>query len=269
MTEVSEIIKRRLNESYESSVLKKFIDYARSYAKKNNKYYEIHFVMNGRSYDMINIKYDGELLKGTYRNALSGLTDDNIVSGNFYKHEDLFRVLKGQKAQWDTMVKMTQNRSYSFLLLVDYEEVKRNKSTEVAAAIIIEKNGTKQIFDAAKKSEERKDKKIIQIEKDPKKWTVAEWKDVYACIKKDYDEFKKTHGDKAALFLSKTVNSMMKDDRVKNVLRQQLRDGKDMTRFLYGFMLKRDDPYNFMDFMEKSKGLCNIRDEFYKRLEDK
>ena len=61
---------------------------------------------------------------------------------------------------------------------------------------------------------------------------------------------------------------MFKDERVKSVLRQQLQDETDMKKYLYGFMLKREDTFGFMDFMEKSKGLCNIRDEFYKRLDN-
>ena len=49
MSEVALMVKKRLNEAYDSSALKKFIAFAQSLAKKNNKYYEIHFIKNGKN----------------------------------------------------------------------------------------------------------------------------------------------------------------------------------------------------------------------------
>lgn len=235
--------KKHINESYDSNILKKFIAYAKDYAKKNNKYYEIHFVWQNQSFDMINVKYDGTLLKGTYRPALSDLSDDNIVSGNFYKTEDLFRVLKGQKAQWNTMKSMTVGKKFSFIVLVDWEEVKRNKNTEVIAAMIIEPNGTKQIYDAIHKGLERRDAKKVEaqfIDGNSKEDKAAIWKDVYKSIRKAYDKFKADNGDKAALELSDSVKKLVNNQdciNTMNKLFDMRLDKETATKYLYAFLL--------------------------------
>jgi len=107
MSEVALMVKKRLNEAYDSGALKKFIAFAQSLAKKNNKYYEIHFIKNGKNYDVINVRYDGTLYNGTYKNCLSDLTDDNIYGKKFYEHDDLTKVLKGKSPSWKNLKQST------------------------------------------------------------------------------------------------------------------------------------------------------------------
>ena len=138
MSEVALIVKKRLNEAYESSALKKFIAFAQSLAKKNNKYYEIHFIKNGKNYDVINVRYDGTLYKGTYKNCLSDLTDDNIYGKKFYEHDDLTKVLKEKTPSWKNLKQSTTGQKISCVVLVDWEEVKKSDNAEVLAGLFIE-----------------------------------------------------------------------------------------------------------------------------------
>ena len=94
---VDEAYSGRLNEAFESGTLKQFIAYAQEYARKHNRDYEIRWMWAAQSFDMFNVKYDGTLIRGTYRPALSELSDDNIVNGKFYKDKELLPVLKNHK----------------------------------------------------------------------------------------------------------------------------------------------------------------------------
>ncbi len=258
----------KLNESFDSNILKKFIAFAQDYAKKNNKYYEIHFLWQNQSFDMFNIKYDGTVLKGTYRPALSDLSDDNIVSGKFYEGSDLFRVLKGRKAMYNTMKQMTVGKQFSFLILIDWEEVKRDRDAEVIAAIIIEPNGTKQIYDAIHKGLERRDAKKVEakfIDGNSKEDKAAIWKDVYKSIRSAYDKFKKENGDKAALELSDAVKTLVNNQdciNTMNKLFDMKLDKETATKYLYAFLLEiktgwRENP------LEKDKRFIRLYNKFH------
>ena len=210
MSEVALIVKKKLNEAYESSILKKFIAYAQTYAKKSNKYYEIHFISNGKNYDIMNLRYDGVFYNGIYKNNLSDLTDDNIYGKKFYEHDELTKVLKGNKPSWKNLKKATAGRKISCLVLVDWEEVKKSDDAEAIAGLFIEEKGTAEILAAVQKSAERHKNKKVEIDtsNDPRKLTSAKWKDAFSKIKKNYLKFKNERGDKAALELSDTINKM-------------------------------------------------------------
>jgi hypothetical protein len=242
MSEVALMVKKRLNEAYESSALKKFIAFAQSLAKKNNKYYEIHFIKNGKNYDVINVRYDGTLYNGIYKNCLSDLTDDNIYGKKFYEHDDLTKVLKGKTPSWKNLKQSTTGRKISCVVLVDWEEVKKSDNAEALAGLFIEENGTRQILASIQKNIDRGKEKIVKIDtsNDPRKWTAAKWKDVFANIKNDYTKFKKERGDKAALELSETVNKLSGNDNVLAAMSKLFgyRIEKDTAvRFLYVFLL--------------------------------
>ena len=165
------------------------------------------------------------------------------------------------------MKSMTVGKDFSFLILIDWNEVKKDQNTDVVAAMIIDPKGTKAIYDATQKRIKRKEEKQESEQKlTDNQSKIAYQREMFRIIKKDYEVFKKKYGDKAAVELGKVVNNMFKDDRVKAILRQQLQDDTDMKKYLFGFMLKREDHFGFMDFMEKNKNLCLIRDKFYERL---
>ena len=187
MSEVALIVKKKLNESYESSILKKFIAYAQAYAKKSNKYYEIHFISNGKNYDIMNLRYDGVFYNGIYKNNLSDLTADNIYGKKFYEHDELNKVLKGNKPSWKNLKKATASRKISCLVLVDWEEVKKSDDAEAIAGLFIEEKGTAEILAAVQKSAERHKNKKVEIDtyNDPRKLTSAKWKDAFSKIKKN------------------------------------------------------------------------------------
>ena len=240
MSEVALVIKKRLNEAYDSGTLKKFIAFAQSLAKKNSKYYEIHFIRNGKNYDVINVRYDGTLYNGTYKNCLSDLTDDNIYGKNFYEHDDLIKVLKGKSPSWKNLKQSTIGRKISYIVLVDWEEIKKSDNAEVLACLFIEENGTRQILASIQKNINRSKEKTVQISDDPRKWDAAKWKDVYAMIKDDYTKFKKERGDKAALELSATVNKLSGNDNVLAAMSKLFgyKIEKDTAvRYLYVFLL--------------------------------
>ena len=242
MSEVALIVKKKLNEAYESSALKKFIAFAKSLAKKNNKYYEIHFIKNGKNYDVINVRYDGTLYNGTYKNCLSDLTDDNIYGKKFYEHDDLTKVLKGKTPSWKNLKQSTTGQKISCVVLVDWEEVKKSDNAEVLAGLFINENGTRQILAAIQKNIDRSKEKTVQLDtsNDPRKWTAAKWKDIFANIKNDYTKFKKQRGDKAALELSETVNKLSGNDNVLAAMSKLFgyKIEKDTAvRFLYVFLL--------------------------------
>lgn len=134
--------------------------------------------------------------------------------------------------------------------------------------MIIDPRGTRQIYDASQRGIKRKEDKQVSGRKlTDAQSRIAYQREMFRIIKKDYDAFKEKYGEKAALELGRAVGKMFKDDRVKQVLRQQLQDDTDMKKYLFGFMLKRKDSFGFMDFMEKNKALRQIRDKFYDRLD--
>lgn len=260
MAEVAVAVKKIINESYESGALKKFIAFAQSLAKKDNKDYEIHFICNGKDYDVINVRYDGTLYDGIHRNCLSGLTDDNIYGNRFYVRDDLSKVLKGKEPTWKSLKQSTAGRKVSCLALVDWNEVRKNDAADALAAVFVEEKGTAQIFAAVHKSSDRRKQKEIKMETDPKKWTAAEWKDVFSNIKDDYAKFKKEKGDKAALELSETVNRMSANETVLVAMSRLFGykiEKMQAVRFLYVFLLDGRH-YGWLDPMFKDKRFVEL-----------
>ena len=260
----------KLNESFDSNILKKFIAFSQDYAKKNNKYYEIRWVWAAQSFDMFNIKYDGTVLKGTYRPALSDLSDDNIVSGKFYEGSDLFRVLKGRKAMYNSMKQMTVGKQFSFLILIDWEEVKRDKDAEVIAAMIIEPKGTKEIYDASQRGIKRKEDKVIKINNDPNVAKTAYWKDTYKKIRSAYDKYKKENGDKAALELADAVKTLVNNQDCINTLNKMFDtrfDKETATKYLYLFLLGYKEPWLRRPF-EKDERFMRLYKKFNKEEQE-
>lgn len=242
MNEVALIVKKKLNEAYESSALKKFIAFAQSLAKKNKNYYEIHFINNGKDYNIINVNYAGMLYKGINKNCLSDLTDDNIYENKFYEHDELIKVLKGKSPSWKNLKQSTVGRNISCVVLVDWGKIRKNDDTEALAGLFIEENGTKQILAAIQKNIDRSKEKQVQLDtsNDPRRWNAAEWKYIFAKIKDDYTKFKKERGDKAALELSETVNKLSGDDNVLAAMSKLFGykiEKNIAARFLYVFLL--------------------------------
>ena len=240
MLDVARIVKQKLNEAYESGILKKFIEFSKDEAKKQKKYLELILLVDGKAFNVINVKYDGTTFNGIYKNPFSDLSDDNIYGKKYFVGNELDKALKRNSHGFDVIRKMTLDNHLSCVVLVDWAKVKNDRSEDVIAGLFINPKGTEEIYDAIKKTTERGKNKIIQIEKDPKKWTSAEWKDVYARIKDEYGKFKKENGDKTALELSETINDLVADKNFMGYLNKVLQtsvDKKTATKYLYCFLL--------------------------------
>lgn len=240
MLDVARIVKQKLNEAYESGILKKFIEFSKDEAKKRKKYLELILLVEGKAFNVINVKYDGMTFDGIYKNPFSDLSDDNIYGKKYFVGNELDKALKRNSHSFDVIRKMTLDNHLSCVVLIDWEKVKNDRSEDVIAGLFINPQGTKEIYDAIKKTSERGKNKIIQIENDPKKWTSAEWKDVYARIKDEYGKFKKENGDKAALELSETINDLVANKDFMGYLNRVLQtsvDKKIATKYLYCFLL--------------------------------
>jgi hypothetical protein len=247
------MVAKQLNEAFDSNILKKFIAYAKEYTKKNNGYYEIRWCWASQTFDMFKIKPDGTVLKGTYRPSLSNLSDDNILGKKFYENSELPNVLKGRKATYNSIKSMTLGKEISFLFLIDYEEVRKNKDADVFAVMFINPEGTKQIYDASMKGIKRSNIKAEDEEK----------KKAFQTIRKLYDDYKKQNGDKAALELTDAVKKLVNNQDCIKTLNKMFNiqiDKETAAKYLYLFLLGYKEEWLRRPFE---------RDERFMRLYDK
>lgn len=271
MTDVARIVKSHLNEAYNSNILKKFIEFSKEEAKKHKDYLEIHYIVEGRNFEILNVKYDGTVFNGIYKNHLSDLSDDNIYGNQFYVGTEIKKVLKGETPSFERIRNITSKTNHlSCLVLVDWNDIKNDYSKEVIAALFINPAGTKEFYDSMKKSLDRKQEKVIKISDDPKKWTTAEWKDVYSKIKNNYNKFKNEYGDKAALELSETVNKLVANQNVITALNKILQtslDKKTATKYLYCFLLDIKSLW-FNRTLKKDERFLKIYQKFHPDKKD-
>ena len=271
MADVARIVKSHLNEAYSSNILKKFIEFSKEEAKKHKDYLEIHYIAEGRNFEMLNVKYDGTVFNGIYKNHLSDLSDDNIYGNRFYVGTEIKKVLKGETPSFERIRNITSKTNHlSCLVLVDWNDIKNDYSKEVIAALFINPAGTKEFYDSMKKSLDRKQEKVIKISDDPKKWTTAEWKDVYSRIKNEDNKFKEEHGDKAALELSETVNKLVANQNVITAMNRILQtslDKKTATKYLYCFLLDVESLW-FNKMLKRDERFLKIYNKFHPDKKD-
>ena len=137
------------------------------------KYLELILLVDSKAFNVINVKYDGTTFNWIYKNPFSDLSDDNIYGKKYFVGNELDKALKMNSHGFNVIRKMTLDNHLSCVVLVDWEKVKNDRAEDVIARLFINLLGTKEIYDAIKKTIERGKNKIIQIGNDTKKWTSA------------------------------------------------------------------------------------------------
>ena len=252
-----------LNEAYKSNTLKGFLLWAQTCAKedKEKRYWDILFIANGESHEILYVTPEGEIRKSRKTVPLGDIQDSQIYLDKFFTGKDKIKsVIKTDDVTTKTLCNLTAHAKTSCLVIIP----DKNSNGVPTSVMFIEGSGTKAIMDMLNKHKEREDN-----QKDPKltdrQQKIAEWRKMYNNIKQKFNEYKEKNGEKEAMQISKTVNSLSENPDLIKLMKQNVGDisKTDIQAYLYAFLLDFEDRFGFLLWMKKDKRFRKLYKTFH------
>jgi len=260
----------KLNEAFESSLVRDFLMNSQIVAKKNKEDYQIAFIFDGGFYGMYNFHSNGQLYKASNAVPLGTVKNNDIYQHKILGADELKKVIKKtDEPNIEYLIEHTKNITGLGALVFVKFPLKRpyyDPKEIPTLTLLIEKSGIIKILQMLKKSEDRKeDKKFKPVEWTEKDIKIAEHKQMFERIRNYYKEYKKEFGDKLALEMTETVQKLSNVENFQVAMRREygsISKG-NIQAYLYAFLLDQQDTFGFVRWMKNNKQLVALYNHFH------
>lgn len=260
---------KKLNEAFESSLVREFLMKSQHVAKERKTDMQIGFIWRGKLNRIYILDYYGKLYKGEVAVPLGSVKNDSIYQKKIFEEKDLANVLKTNNPTTEVLVSATGKKNIAALVLIEdktYSAPYYNKKEVPTYALLIDAKGCQEIVDMIKKHNERQeDKKYKPVQWTEKDIRIVEFKEMFKRIRQNYKEYKKEYGDKMALELTETVQKLSDVPNFQVAMRREYGSISrgNIQFYLYVFLLDFEDRFGFVRWMKNNKQLVALYNKFH------
>ena len=259
----------KLNEAFESSLVRDFLMKSQQVAKERKTDMQIAFLWRGKLMRMYILGENGKLYKGGYSVPLGSVKNDSIYQKQILGWHELGKILKTDKPNTELLVSITAKKRVAALVLIEdntHSAPYYDKKELPVYTLLIEEKGCQEIISMVQKSKERQEQKKFK----PMPWTeknikLAEHKQIFERIRNYYKEYKKEFGDKLALEMTETVQKLSNVENFQVAMRREygsISKG-NIQAYLYAFLLDQQDTFGFVRWMKNNKQLVALYNHFH------